>query len=81
MTKKNQTQQNNPEIKRQRQVLLGGGLLLSALLLIIAFISYLFTWKADFSTLNVFADQTIVTQNLLSKLGAIVSHFFIYEGV
>ncbi|MGB1405129.1 MAG: DNA translocase FtsK 4TM domain-containing protein, partial [Flavobacteriaceae bacterium] len=81
MTEKNQSQQKIPEIKRQRQVLLGGGLMLCALLLVIAFVSYLFTWKADFSALNAFADKTIVTQNLLSKLGALVSHFFIYNGV
>ena len=81
MTKKKQTAQTNPEIRRQRQVLLGGGLLLFSLLLLIAFISYLFTWKTDFSTLNAFADRSVVTQNLLSKLGALISHFFIYQGV
>ena len=81
MTKKKQTAQTNPEIRRQRQVLLGGGLLLFSLLLLIAFISYLFKWKTDFSTLNAFADRSVVTQNLLSKLGALISHFFIYQGV
>ena len=81
MTKKKQTKKNDPKTKRQRQVLFGGALLLLALLLIIAFISYLFTWKVDFSTLNSLTDRTVIAQNILNKLGAIISHFFIYDGV
>ncbi len=52
-----------------------------ALLLSIAFVSYLFNWKADYSTLSSFADKTVLSKNLLNKLGAIVSHYFIYQGV
>jgi len=81
MFKKKQTKKTDLKIKRQRQVLFGGALLLFALLLIIAFVSYLFTWKVDFSTLNSITDRTVIAQNILNKLGAIISHFFIYEGV
>ena len=81
MTKKKQTKKTDPKIKRQRQVLFGGALLILALLLVIAFISYLFTWKVDFSTLNSLTDRTVIAQNILNKLGAIISHFIIYEGV
>ena len=81
MAKKKQPKLTDPKIKRQRQVLFGGALLLLSLLLIIAFISYLYSWKADFSTLNSITDRTVVTQNILNKLGALISHFFIYKGV
>ncbi|MDA0794265.1 MAG: DNA translocase FtsK 4TM domain-containing protein [Bacteroidetes bacterium] len=78
MAKKKET---NPIKKRQRQVLYGGALLLIALLLVLAFISYLFNWRADYSTLNSLTDRSVEAQNVLKKLGAIVSHFFIYQGV
>jgi len=59
--------------------------LLSALYLFVAFISYLFTWKADQDkvfhfTLTNFLSGDFQVQNYLGRLGAYVSHFFIYEG-
>ncbi len=81
MAKKKQPKQIDPKIKRQRQVLFGGALLLLALLLTIAFVSYLYSWKADYSTLGALTDRTVVAQNVLNKLGALISHFFIYQGV
>ena len=78
MAKKKET---NPIKKRQRQVLFGGALLLIALLLVLAFISYLFNWREDYSTLNSLTDRSVEAQNVLKKLGAIVSNFFIYQGV
>ena len=81
MAKKKQPKQIDPKIKRQRQVLFGGALLLLALLLILSFTSYLYSWKADYSTLTALTDRTVVAQNILNKLGALISHFFIYEGV
>jgi len=62
-------------------VLLGGGLLLIAVLLGISFVSYLFFWQADFSTLGAMGDKTVEAKNLLNKLGAYLSHFFIFRGV
>jgi S-DNA-T family DNA segregation ATPase FtsK/SpoIIIE len=81
MAKKKQSKQIDPKIIRQRQVLFGGALLLLALLLTIAFISYLYSWKADYSTLGALTDRTVIAQNVLNKLGALISHFFIYQGV
>ncbi|MFL2613990.1 MAG: DNA translocase FtsK 4TM domain-containing protein [Flavobacteriaceae bacterium] len=81
MAKKQKTNQSNPKLIRQRQVLFGGGLMLVALLLSIAFGSYLINWKTDFSTIGSFTDKTVVAKNLLNKLGATLSHYFIYQGV
>ena len=81
MAKKKQPKQTDPKLRRQRQVLFGGALLLLALLLAIAFISYLFSWKADYSTLNALTDRSVIAQNILNKLGAFISHYFIYHGI
>jgi len=76
---------NSSELKliknRQRQILFGGAFLLISFLLAISFSSYLIHWKSDFSTLGAISDKTIVAKNLLNKLGAYVSHFFMYKGV
>ncbi|MFC0773177.1 FtsK/SpoIIIE family DNA translocase [Terrimonas alba] len=61
----------------------GAVFLLIAIFLFIAFISYFFTWKEDQD--KVFRDgllfnNDIKVSNLLGRLGAIVSHFFIYKG-
>jgi len=81
MAKKLKITESNPKLIRQRQVLLGGGLMMISLLLIIAFGSYIINWKADFSTLGSFTDKTVVAKNLLNKVGAILSHYFIFQGV
>ncbi|GGE19381.1 DNA translocase FtsK [Psychroflexus salis] len=49
-------------------------------MLLIAFVSFLFSWKADQSLLNQFAQREIVADNWLSKFGAQISHFFMYSG-
>ena len=61
----------------------GAVFLLIAIFLFIAFISYFFTWKEDQD--KVFRDgllfnNDIKVSNLLGRLGAVVSHFFIYKG-
>ncbi|WP_407266828.1 DNA translocase FtsK [Tenacibaculum maritimum] len=65
---------------RQTQTILGAFLILFALFLCIAFISFFFSWQQDQSTLNQFGDKTILSKNLLGKIGAKLSHFFIYDG-
>ncbi|MDQ7917881.1 DNA translocase FtsK [Mesonia sp. MT50] len=65
---------------RKHKVLLGSFLLLLGLALMIAFVSFLFNWKYDQDTIGHFADRQLETKNWLSKFGAEVSHFFIYNG-
>ena len=81
MAKKKEITETDLIKRRQRKVLLGAGLLLISILLIISFISYFFTWQADFSTLGSLSDKTVTSKNLLNKLGAYVGHLFIYNGV
>lgn len=58
--------------------------LLASIFLFIAFVSYFFTWKEDQDKVSsgaafLFDDEARVT-NLLGRLGAYISHFFIYKG-
>lgn len=67
--------------------ILGTISLLISIFLFIAFVSYFFTWKEDQDkVLNNDTsflweyDNTNKVSNLLGKLGAFISHFFIYRG-
>ncbi len=65
---------------RQTQTVTGVFFILLSFFLVIAFISFLFSWQEDQSTLTQFYNKSIPTQNLLGKIGAHLSHFFIYNG-
>jgi DNA segregation ATPase FtsK/SpoIIIE, S-DNA-T family len=59
--------------------------LLVSIFLFIAFISYFFTWKEDQDKVlnndsGFLGDNEIRVSNLLGRLGAYISHFFIYSG-
>lgn len=71
----------DPQKKRSREILFGGFFILTGVLLIIAFSSYFFSWKIDQSNLSQLANRSVESSNLLSKLGAEISHLMIYEGV
>ncbi|WP_341221341.1 FtsK/SpoIIIE family DNA translocase [Polaribacter atrinae] len=66
---------------RQAKTILGSFLILFSAFLCIAFISFFFNWQEDQSILTEFADKTVRSKNLLGKIGANLSHFFIYTGV
>jgi DNA segregation ATPase FtsK/SpoIIIE, S-DNA-T family len=59
--------------------------LLISIFLFIAFVSYFFTWKEDQDKVlnnesSFLIDNDIKVANLLGRLGAYISHFFIYRG-
>jgi S-DNA-T family DNA segregation ATPase FtsK/SpoIIIE len=62
----------------------GAVLLLLSIFLIIAFTSYLFTWKEDQSVIangfNLFHQPAGNIANLLGAVGAYISHIFFYKG-
>lgn len=66
------------------QVVLGFTSLCVATILSLAFLSFLFSWKKDFDTLqlapvDLLFNQDIEVHNILGKLGAALSQFFIYQ--
>tara|TARA_R110002073_G_scaffold8207_1_gene45589 strand:+ start:37643 stop:40069 length:2427 start_codon:yes stop_codon:yes gene_type:complete len=81
---KPKTKKPNPVVtffkSRQTQTVIGSFLILFSLFLLVAFISFFFSWQEDHSIVTQFSNKTIATENLLGKVGASLSHFFIYEG-
>ncbi|NVJ87902.1 MAG: DNA translocase FtsK [Flavobacteriaceae bacterium] len=65
---------------RQTSTIIATFLMLFSVFLCIAFISFFFNWQEDQSTLNHLTDRAVKSQNLLGKVGANLSHFFVYEG-
>src|SRR5687768_12779771 len=64
--------------------IIGTVFLLISIFLLFSFLSYFFTWKEDqsqvFNNPSFLWDDTVKVNNLLGRLGAYVSHFFIYRG-
>ncbi|MCB9056546.1 MAG: DNA translocase FtsK [Chitinophagales bacterium] len=63
--------------------IIGVSFLLISLFLFISFVSYLFTWKEDQAIarqgLSALLDADKPVANLLGRLGAVISHFFIFK--
>lgn len=75
---KNKNQVSKESI-RQRTIIFGSFLILTSLILFISFTSYLITWEVDQSTLQSFQDRDVLTENILSKIGAWLGHLFIFN--
>jgi S-DNA-T family DNA segregation ATPase FtsK/SpoIIIE len=65
---------------QQTHLVFGVFIFTSSIFLLISFYSFLQHWKEDQSLLNSFADKSLEAKNLLGKLGAILSDFFVFEG-
>ncbi|QCX38025.1 DNA translocase FtsK [Aureibaculum algae] len=65
---------------KQTHLVFGIFLALFGIFLLVSFLSFFNTWKADQSQLHLFSDRLAETKNLLGKIGANISHFFIYKG-
>ena len=68
------------KLTSQQKLIFGSLLVLLGVLIFIAFLSFLFTGKADQSLLNEFPSRTVETQNWASQSGAWISDFFIQRG-
>ena len=65
---------------QQTHLIFGVFLMLFSIFLLISFFSFFKNWQADQSQLFQFAERNEQAKNLLGKLGAQISHFFIYKG-
>ena len=65
--------------KRSRQIIFGAFLILLSILLFISFTSFFYNWKIDQTSLLSLTDRSVEASNLLKKLGAFISNFFIYN--
>lgn len=68
-------------LNQRQKIILGSFLFFLGLALFISFISYVYTWKTDQSTINQLYNRDIPAENLLSKVGAYLGHLFIYKGI
>lgn len=67
-------------ISKQFRTVLGSFFILFGVFLAIAFISFYFNWQEDQSTINKIFDKSVLPKNLLGKIGANLSNFYIYRG-
>jgi len=65
---------------KQTHLVFGVFLVLFAIFLFVSFSSFFMHWQADQDKLPLFADRLVDAKNLLGKIGAEISHFFIYQG-
>ena len=65
---------------QQTHLVFGVLVFTSSIFLLISFYSFLQHWKEDQSILDSFSDKSSGAGNLLGKVGANLSHFFVYEG-
>ena len=65
---------------QQTHLIFGVLVFTSSIFLLISFYSFLQHWKEDQSILDSFSDKEFSANNLLGKLGATVSDFFVYDG-
>src|ERR1700674_3017253 len=83
---KEETVQVKQLVKDERTLKIAGAIfLVFALFLFLSFISYLFTWQEDQDKvfkggINFLFSEDIKVANLLGRLGAWISHLFIYKG-
>ena len=82
--KKNGKSINNPFNDRRFQLTFGLFLVALALFFLVAFLSYIFTWKADQSVVEAFSNESLVEsgleiRNWLGLYGALTSHYFMFN--
>lgn len=65
---------------RQNQFVFSLLIMLLAILMLTAFVSFFKTWQADQSIVTEIVDKNIKAENWIGKIGAQISHFFMYRG-
>ncbi len=82
---KRKRKKKDPKRVELRNKIVGGIVLLFTVFLVLSSVSYMFSWRADQSLLNsgirgLIFDIDTVPSNFMGKLGAMLSHLFIYNG-
>ncbi len=75
-----QTKKINFKLTNEQKLIFGSALLIISVLFFLAFVSFFFTGDVDQSALSEFSSREVKTKNWLSKIGAWLSHLFIYQG-
>ena len=84
-TSKKSTPEKTPKVRKpmsdQQRLLLGSFIVVVGLLCIISFASFFFTGDVDQSVLSDFGNRESQAENVLNKLGAALSYFFVRKGL
>ncbi|WP_430613132.1 DNA translocase FtsK [Flavobacterium sp. JP2137] len=78
--KSKETPLPNTSVMNNSKFIISVVLIISAVALLLSFISYFITGYYDQSNVDLFSERNEIVYNWLGKLGAYLSHFFIYEG-
>ncbi len=70
----------NTSVMNNSKFIISVILIISAVALLLSFISYFITGYYDQSNVDLVSERNEVVYNWLGKIGAYLSHFFIYEG-
>ena len=73
-------QKETKKLSSSSRLFIGSALIILAIFLFSSFVSYVFSGEIDQSSLNNFFDKNETNSNILGKLGARISEFFIYNG-
>lgn len=65
---------------KRYKLLFGILLVIIAVALFFSFVSYYINWQEDQSAVNVLGDRKANVKNWLGKIGASISHFFLFKG-
>jgi DNA segregation ATPase FtsK/SpoIIIE, S-DNA-T family len=65
---------------KRYKLLFGILLVIIAVALFFSFVSYYINWQEDQSAVNVLGDRKANVKNWLGKIGATISHFFLFKG-
>ena len=68
------------QLSSSQKLFYGSSLIILSLIFFISFTSYFFSGHIDQSSLFELSNRDIVSENWMSKLGAHLSYFFIYQG-
>ena len=68
------------ELSSAKKLFLGSTLIIISIFLFTSFVSYLFNGDIDQSSLYDFSNKELTNTNSLGKIGAFLSHLFIYKG-
>ena len=61
------------------KVVFGYTLLFISIILFTSFISYMYNWRIDQSSVDSILDRDIQVENILGKIGASISHLLIFK--
>jgi len=68
-------------LNQRQKIVIGSFFFFVGLALFISFVSYVYTWKVDQSSITKLFNREVPAENLLSKAGAYLGHLFIYKGI